>query len=105
MKKTRNFRWIPLLMGLSQVLLTGFVAYWLVGQFKSERASLYKELHYEFLEVQNQALDSSLHVMLQPLLNDSLVFADSLPHEAWISTDAVFDSIHVKSKFTTDGPV
>jgi len=92
-------------MGLSQVLLTGFVVYWLIGQFKGEKEDLYKELHYEFLEVQNQAIDSSLHVMLQPLLNDSLGSNDSLHHTAWLSADTIYDSIHIGSRFSPDKAV
>jgi signal transduction histidine kinase len=76
--------------------------YWLIGQFKGEREGLYKELHYEFLQAQDQALDSSLHVMLQPLLNDSLGIRDSVPHAAWVSKGAVFDSIQVSSNFISD---
>ncbi len=100
MKKPHKHKFIPLLMGLSQLLLTGFVIYWLVGQFKSERESLYKELHYEFLQAQDQAIDSSLHVLLKPLLNDTLGRNDSLSHSAWISSNTVFDSLHVSSKYT-----
>jgi len=105
MKKSKKYRFIKVLMWLSQLLLTGFVVYWLTGQYKSERESLYKELHYEFLQAQDQAIDSSLHVLLQPLLNDSIGLKDSIPHAAWVSTDAVFDSIHVSSKYSPDGPV
>ncbi len=94
-----------MMMGLSQVLLTGFVIYWLLGQFKSERESLHKELHFEFVQAQDQAMDSSLQIMLQPLLKDSVVFMDSLHHGGWISsTNAVFDSQHMSSKISTNGP-
>ncbi len=93
-------------MSLSQVLLTGFVVYWLIGQYKSEKENLYKELHYEFMEAQNQAMDSSLHVMLQPLLIDSLGQIDSFSHAGWISSStAIFDTLHVASKYTPDGQI
>ncbi len=106
MKKTQRNRCIPFLMGVSQVLLTGFIVYWLIGQFKGEREGLYKELHYEFLQAQDQAMDSSLHIMLQPLLNDSLGTRDSLPHAVWISKSEEHGTFTQSSTFeinTTPG--
>lgn len=93
-------------MSLSQVLLTGFVVYWLIGQYKGEKENLYKELHYEFLEAQNQAMDSSLHVILGPLINDNLFADDKLATHGWVSSSsAIFDTVHHSSKYTPDGLV
>ncbi len=92
-------------MGLSQILLTGFVVYWLIGQYKSEKENLHQQLNYEFLEAQNQAMDSTLYVFLRPLLKDSLNFKDSLSASEWVSstTDSI-DTVYLGAKYTTDGP-
>lgn len=66
-------------MGLSQVLLTGFVVYWLMGQYKNEKNNLQQQVFYEFMEAQNQAMDSTLYGYLHPLIMDSLYLEDSFP--------------------------
>ena len=72
MNAKNKYNWIPLLMGVSQLLLTAFIVYWLFGQYNKERDNLNKEMHFEFVQAQNQAMDSTLHVMLKPYFNDSL---------------------------------
>jgi len=67
MKKSNKNRWIPILMTISQVLLTAFVVYWLFGQYNDEKEALNKQLYYEFSEAENEALDSTLHIILSPL--------------------------------------
>ena len=67
MKKSNKNRWIPILMTISQALLTAFVVYWLFGQYNDEKEALNKQLYYEFSEAENEALDSTLHIILSPL--------------------------------------
>ena len=66
MKTNSKYKLIPVLMVASQLLLTAFIVYWLSGQYKNEKESLSKEMQFEFIQAQNQAMDSTLHVMLKP---------------------------------------
>jgi len=61
------------LMISSQLLLTAFVVYWLLGQFREERTLLHGQLKKEYFQVQDQLLDSMLmkHLVM-PSLNDSM---------------------------------
>lgn len=95
MKKTKINSWIPFLMGLSQVLLTGFVIYWLIGQYKAERENLHTQLLYSFMEAQNEAMDSTLYGYLHLLLKDSLFSKDS---------SNSIGSVHLSARYTTGMP-
>ncbi|MEA1875825.1 MAG: HAMP domain-containing sensor histidine kinase [Bacteroidota bacterium] len=104
MKKAKRNNWIPFLMVLSQILLTGFVVYWLVGQYKSERVDLQKQVYYEFMEAQNQAMDSTLYGYLHPLIMDSLYPEDSFPIREHIQVSfESLDTVHRSARFTTKG--
>jgi len=66
--KKRSFL-IKLLMIVSQVLLTGFVIFWLLEQYKQEENSLRKELTFQFANSQNEVIDSLLQVfVINPIL-------------------------------------
>lgn len=81
-------------MALSQILLTGFVVYWLIGQYKGEREDLQQQLFYEFMEAQNKAMDSTLYGFLHPILIDSL-----------FTTPGLGDSVMVSAEFTPGGSI
>ncbi len=60
-------------MLLSQILLTGFVLYWLVGQYKEEEQTLRTDLTSQFKNSQDQVLDSLLLTyIINPVLKDSI---------------------------------
>ena len=87
MKKYLNkVKLIPVLMILSQVLLTAFVIYWLNSQFQEEKATLKKELHMEFSKSIDQMIDSRLSNIF-----DS-VFVDSSKHRIYSNADFVIKS-------------
>ena len=88
-------------MGASQLLLTAFVVYWLFGQYKNEEESLSKEMHFEFIQAQYQAMDSTLHVMLKPFLSDSLALDDSIRQIDVFGPTNIVDSVEINSIVTT----
>ena len=97
MKKDR-YTASPLLMIISMLVLTGFVAYWLNSQFKDERQALEDELFREFMFSQNQVIDSVLLQYLHPILNDSLITeeqADYLPDS--LSKEEKVATIHINT--------
>lgn len=68
-----KIRWIPILMIFSQLMLAGFVSYWLMSQFKDEKELLRHELSRTYEESQNQVIDSLVfNRLVEPALNDSL---------------------------------
>ncbi len=73
MVNIKKIRWIPTLMILSQVMLAGFVAYWLKSQFDDQRELLRDDLSRVYDETCNQVIDSLLfnHVV-EPALNDNV---------------------------------
>jgi len=58
----------------SQVLLTGFISYWLISQYRKERAQLKAELEHVVLNAYDSQVDSLLmkHLIV-PTLNDSVM--------------------------------
>lgn len=63
---------VVFLMAMSQVLLTLFVLYWLMGQFNAEKHSLYRELNRGFDTSERMMIDSLLAThLINPILNDS----------------------------------
>ena len=75
MKSLRNrHRLMATLMISSQLLLTAFVIYWLMGQYREERIQLHGQLSKEYILVQDQLVDSMLmkHLVM-PSLDDSLM--------------------------------
>jgi signal transduction histidine kinase len=85
MKEKNKIRWIPWLMGLSQALLTAFVIYWLVGQYNGEKNALTKEMSFEFELAEDQAMDSTIQILLKPILTDSLGLRDSIQNVSIVS--------------------
>ena len=79
-------------MGFSQVLLTAFVVYWLTGQYNSEKAALEKEMNFEFVLAHDQAMDSTIQILLKPLLKDSLGLKDSIKGVSLVSHSLKKDS-------------
>lgn len=75
--KRRKF-FIKSLMISTQILLTGFVIFWLIEQYKGFEKSLQKELTYQFVASQNKILDSLIvKNVLNPIFVDSIeVMAD-----------------------------
>lgn len=64
---------MALLMICSQLLLTGFVIYWLNAQYRDAQLRLQGELKREYLGVQDQFIDSMLMMhLIIPSLEDSL---------------------------------
>lgn len=60
-------------MIISQLMLTGFVAYWLKSQYDNEKDLLREELSRIYEESRNQVIDSLLfNRVVEPALNDSI---------------------------------
>jgi len=63
---------IAILMVISQVLLTGFSLYWLNGQYKEQKKSLWSQLTQYYKESQQVVIDSMLvKHYITPALGDS----------------------------------
>ena len=88
--KHNRYRWMTILMISSQLLLTGFVLYWLRGQYHEEKLKLRDQLNHEYLQVQDQLLDSLLlETLIIPSLNDSMII--SLDVENLPGPDTLYD--------------
>jgi len=80
------------LMISSQLLLTAFVVYWLVGQYQEERTQLHGQLSKEYFIVHDQLVDSMLmkHLVL-PSLDDSMMVEihrqETLEPGEWLDSD------------------
>ena len=62
------------LMISSQLLLTAFLLYWLIGQYREERVELHGQLKQEYFTVHDQLVDSMLLKRLViPSLDDSVM--------------------------------
>ena len=73
MVNIKKILWIPILMIFSQIMLTGFVGYWLVSQYNDENDLLQEELSRIYDETRNQVIDSLLfNRVIEPALNDSV---------------------------------
>jgi signal transduction histidine kinase len=75
MKKERSkYTGMIVLMISSQLLLMGFVSYWLVSQYKHERSQLQTLLTHELYSAYDHLVDSMLmEHLITPTLNDSLM--------------------------------
>jgi hypothetical protein len=68
-----KIRWVPLLMIISQLMLAGFVAYWLTSQYKEEKKILNEDLARIYEDSRNQVIDSLLFsYVVEPALKDSI---------------------------------
>jgi len=72
MEKTKNTRWIKLIMIVSQAVLFLFVTYWIVSQYQDEKEILKKELSYHFELSQDEAIDTIILNIFNPILNDDV---------------------------------
>ncbi len=73
MDNLKKIKWIPILMVFSQLMLTGFVAYWLRSQFKDEKDLLRNDVSRLYDESLNQVMDSVVFSrVVEPALNDSV---------------------------------
>jgi len=69
MKLPKRLSWIRILMIFSQLVLTGFVLQWLFSQYNSERDILKKELSLQFMEAQEEVMDSMLVIhLIDPIM-------------------------------------
>jgi len=74
--KQNRYRWMTILMISSQLLLTGFVLYWLSGQYHEEKLKLRDRLNHEYQLVEDRLLDSLLlETLIIPSLDDSMIIS------------------------------
>ncbi|MDD4644513.1 MAG: ATP-binding protein [Bacteroidales bacterium] len=98
----KKIRWIPVLMIVSQLMLTGFVAYWLKGQYDDQKELLSNELSRIYDETRDQVIDTLLFSrVVEPALKDTLTFTmtstgNRLCNEATVVAIALPDSIPQK---------
>ncbi|MBU1013657.1 MAG: HAMP domain-containing histidine kinase [Bacteroidetes bacterium] len=77
----KAFKKIPIvfLMLLSQLLLTFFVLYWLIGQYRMEKFTLQRELSRGFDTAERSMIDSLMSIhLINPILGDSSNFTIQL---------------------------
>ena len=73
MLNIKKIKWIPILMTLSQLMLTGFVVYWLRSQYQDEKDVLRDDLSRIYDESLNQVMDSVVFsTVIEPALSDSV---------------------------------
>lgn len=72
MKNSRNNIWLLTLMIISQVMLAGLLAQWLMSQWEEEKRSFQDDLNVKFIESVDQVMDSMLvkHLIV-PVMNDT----------------------------------
>lgn len=91
------------LMISSQVLLTAFVVYWLLGQYRDEKSQLHEQLMHEYIQVHDQLVDSLLMKQLVlPSLDDSTLvrikhLSDGVPLDKGIISIHVDGEVHSDS--------
>lgn len=84
----------------SQLLLTAFVLYWLMGQFREEKSELQEQLRHEYMLVHDQLVDSMLmQHLVMPSLEDSLLKQNLLLPSP---SDTVLLKIHRQDAFVSD---
>jgi len=68
-----RIKWIPVLIIISQVLLTGFVIQWLSSQYKEKKEILSEDIHRNLFQSVGQVFDSILvDRVIDPYFRDSL---------------------------------
>jgi signal transduction histidine kinase len=88
-----KYAWMLVLMISSQLLLTAFVTYWLISQYKQERKLLNDQLSHELLSAYDQQVDSLLMKhLIAPTLRDSVTLRVNL--SGIQSVERGSDSVH-----------
>jgi len=94
-------RLMAALMISSQLLLTAFMMYWLVGQYREERTVLYGQLKKEYFLVQDQLLDSMLmEHLVMPSLDDSVMVMKQVFKDSPFDSDSL--TIHLNGMALPD---
>ncbi len=71
MKSANRYKWIALLMLVSELMIVGFSIYWLRSQYQKESNDLRKDLYTYYKESYNVAIDSLLvHHIIEPALGE-----------------------------------
>jgi signal transduction histidine kinase len=106
MSISKNTR-ILVLMVLSQLMLVGLSVHWLIGQFRDEKSTLYKEIEYQFTGSIEQVTDTLLvkHLIRPAIHGNSQditrvkITRDSITNCKTITTNqiTVFDN-HIQNK-------
>lgn len=84
------------LMISSQLLLTTFVVYWLVGQYREEKTQLHIQLRSDYLTVQDQLVDSLLmeHLVIPALPGPDTAIIRVMEHTGRPSEDIRLGAVH-----------
>jgi len=86
----------------SQLLLTAFVAYWLLGQYREEKNLLHGQLKKEYFQVQDQLVDSMLmEHLVMPSLDDSVKI---IVHSQELMAEGIWME-HDTARLRMKGPV
>jgi len=78
-------------MIISEIMIIGFLLYWLKGQYQKEKSGLTKELYGYYKESYNVAVDSLIiDYIIEPALGNTAVFySDSSHHGKLIRKDSI----------------
>lgn len=96
------------LMISSQLLLSAFVVYWLIGQYKDEKINLGGELEQEYVEIHDQLVDSMLmkHLVLPSLEDSSMMMWGRLPESfRGVSVIDTLPTVMMMQKFVVQDSV
>lgn len=103
-QRESKYWWMAVLMISSQLLLTGFVTYWLISQYQEERMNLHAELKHEYMSIHEQLVDSMLmQNLIAPSLHDSLMIKVDISDQGRLEilNDSVSSTVIMKH-FTMD---
>lgn len=95
-KKLGHINWIKAVMIVSQLLLIAFVTYWITSQYDDEKESLRKELSHQFMLSQQEAIDTLLLDVFDPIMSnnvDSSIFQIQVD----ISSDTIITTESISS--------
>lgn len=93
------------MMTFSMILLTGFVGYWLSGQYQEQKAILYRSMSHELFSSREAVMDSVIMQKIKPLLLDSLRPSGRMIQSARFDTRAdTTSAIVMDYTISTDQP-
>jgi signal transduction histidine kinase len=99
---TKKIRWVSVLMVISQLMLAGFMIYWLASQYRDEKKLLGNDLARLYEESRSQVIDSLVfsHVV-EPALQDSVTITMITRDDDGMEDSAVSRTARSRAVYTT----